>query len=154
MKADEEEANMQTLHDILLRFSGKYSLSVSTRLAARSSFIEDLQIGQASELPTLDLAFPVEGQWGTVGIRVSQRKEQIDAQLFANPDGTSHQDVRAQLERMICLDTDAKGLAEIVAPDKVIADLDNHVVTFAFERPNNWETVRSSFACSLVSHFV
>ena len=116
---------MQGSHEIPLRFSGEYSLSVSTRLAARSSFLEDLQIGQDAQFSTLDLAFPIEGQWGTVGVRVTQRNEQIlHAELLANPDDIANEEVGAQLERMLCLDTDAQGLAEIVARDKVVADLD------------------------------
>jgi DNA-3-methyladenine glycosylase II len=115
---------MQSQHQFRLRFSGTYSLSKSTRLAARSSFIEDMQIGQDPDLATLDVAFPVEGGWGTVGVRVTQQGDELYAYISANPQNTPIDDVRDQLERMLCLDTDARELASVVSRDKIVAELD------------------------------
>jgi 3-methyladenine DNA glycosylase/8-oxoguanine DNA glycosylase len=115
---------MHSQQQFLLRFSGAYSLSASTRLAARSSFIEDMQIGQDPDLPTLDVAFPVEGTWGTVGVRVTQQHDELRANILANPQDAPINDIREQLERMLCLDTEARDLATIVARDRVVAELD------------------------------
>jgi DNA-3-methyladenine glycosylase II len=111
---------MQNSNDLKLRFNGSFSLSTSVRVSAASSFVEDLQMDSDNAQPVLDLAFSVEGDWGTVGIRVAQHDTAVIAQVVANPGGTTNEAISAQLERMLSLDVDASRFGEIIANDKIV----------------------------------
>ena len=109
---------MATPHFLDLRFTGDYSLAASVTLAASASFVDKLSGGPDGEV--LDLAFLLEGSWHTVGVRLDQPEpQQMRAQVFANPGGASPDDIRAQLERMLCLDVDGAGFAAVTARDAV-----------------------------------
>ena len=105
-----------------LRFTGGYSLAASVALAASAAFVDKLYGGPTGEV--LDLAFPLEGSWRTVGVRLAQPdKQQVRAHVFANPDGAATADIRAQLERILCLDVDGVGFAAVAAHDQVVEEL-------------------------------
>ncbi|MBC7920967.1 MAG: DNA-3-methyladenine glycosylase 2 family protein [Ferruginibacter sp.] len=106
-----------------LRFTGDFSLAASVSLAASASFVEDLRGGQDGEAGVLDLAFPLEGSWSTVGVRVDQHNSRVRASVRANPDGATTDDIRAQLERILSLDVDGAGFADVAARDDVVAGL-------------------------------
>ena len=106
-----------------LRFNGEYSLEKSVLLAAGASFVEGLRGGQDGDAGFLDLAFPLEGSWQTVGVRISQPDEVIKVSVLANPDGAANHNIRAQLERILCLDVDAADYAAITDRDRVAAKL-------------------------------
>lgn len=105
---------------INLRFTGAFSLAASVSLAASASFVKSFPSSPAG---TLDLAFPLEGSWSTVGVRVDQHDGGVRASIFANPDGAAAEDVRAQVERILSLDSDGAGFAHIAARDDVILEL-------------------------------
>ena len=106
-----------------LRFNGEYSLKDSVSLAAGASFVEGLRGGQDGDGSSLDLAFPLEGSWQTVGMRISQADDVIKVSLLANPDGVANHDIRAQLERILSLDVDATDFAAISDRDRVAGKL-------------------------------
>ena len=105
---------------IALRFTGDFSLAASVSLAAGASFVEGSSGGVAG---ALDLAFPLDGSWSPVGVRVDQPDGGVRARVLANPAGATAEDVRAQLERILSLDVDGAGFAEVAARDEVVAAL-------------------------------
>ena len=109
-------------HEITLRFTGEFSLAASVSLAASASFVEGFSGGD--EAGALDLAFPLEGSWSPVGVRVCQHDDGgVRARVLANPGGATTDDVRAQLERILSLDVDGAGFADVAARDDVVAGL-------------------------------
>jgi len=114
---------MPSSHDIALRFTGDFSLAASVAMAASASFVEGLRGDQDGEAGLLDLAFPLEGSWSAVGVRVDQRDGGVRASVRANPGGATADDVRAQIERILSLDIDGAGFADVAARDDVVARL-------------------------------
>lgn len=112
---------MSSSNPIPLRFIGDYSLETSVSLAASAAFVDNMRAGPAGQV--LDLALLLEESWQTVGVRIDQPDSQVRAHVFANPDGASTDDIRAQLERMLSLDVDGTGLADVAARDRVFAGL-------------------------------
>ena len=112
---------MSTPQSFTLRFTGDYSLSASVTLAAGAAFVDKLYGGPADE--TLDLALLLEDSWHTVGVRVDQPQGQLRACVLANPGQAMTTDVRAQLERLLSLDTDGTDFAAVGVHDSVIAGL-------------------------------
>lgn len=112
---------MNPTNPIILRFTDDYSLEASVSLAASASFVDNLRPADGG--PVLDLAFPLEGSWRTVGVRIEQHHGEVRTHVFANPDGAPPDDIRAQLERMLSLDVDGAGLAAVAARDRVFAEL-------------------------------
>ena len=110
-----------TTNPITLRFTGDYSLEASVTLAATASFVERLRLTDGG--PVLDLALLLEGSWQTVGVRLDQPGKDVRAHVFANPDDATPDAICNQLERMLSLDVDGAGLANVAARDAVFADL-------------------------------
>lgn len=112
---------MDATNPITLRFTGDYSLEASVTLAASATFVADLR--PADSGPVLDLAFPLEGSWRTVGVRIEQYHGEVRAHVLANPDQATPDDIRTRLEHMLSLDMEGVGVAEVAARDAVFADL-------------------------------
>ena len=112
---------MATPHFLDLPFTGDYSLAASVALAASAAFVDPLHAGPAGDV--LDLALLLEGSWRTVGVRLDQPAKPVRAQVLANSDQAPADDIRAQLERMLCLDVDGAGFAAVAARDAVVAGL-------------------------------
>lgn len=96
-------------------------------LAASARFLEGFTPAQyrgsaAGEGParSLRLAFPVERDWGTAGIAVTQRD---DGTVVATSDGPAPPGLPEQLARMLSLDIDGSGFAAVAGGDPVVARL-------------------------------
>lgn len=111
---------------INLRFTGDYSLAASVSLAASAAFVDSLRNEPDGPAQVLDLAFPLEGAWSPVGVRVYQHPGGVYAHLLANPGQALTHDVRTTLERMLSLDVDGAGFADVAARDDVVAGLQRH----------------------------
>src|SRR6201989_416315 len=78
---------------------GPYSLAASIR------FLEGCTPASYSHAPdgVLELAFPAEGSWRTVGVRVSQAGEKVDAEIVSPdyPGAELVAEVRAPVERVL-----------------------------------------------------
>jgi DNA-3-methyladenine glycosylase II len=73
----------------------------------------------------LELAFPVEGRWETVGVQVRQEGELVTALVVSpsSPDPELITAVRAQVERILSLDVDGSGFPGVGSRDPVVAGL-------------------------------
>lgn len=132
--------------DIDLRFTGDYSMAASVSLAGRAAFVGS----PAGDDPgVLDLTFALEGSWATVSVRVHQDGGGVRASLLANPGGASREDVRAQLERILCLDVDGAGFADVAARDDVVAALRQR---FPGVRPVLLPTPYEAAARAIIGH--
>ncbi len=112
---------MSTPHPINLRFTGDYSLAASVALAASATFVDKLYGGPEGDV--LDLALLLEDSWLTVGVRLDQSAGQVRAHVLDNPGRAMTTDVRAQLERLLSLDTDGADFASVATRDPVVAAL-------------------------------
>jgi DNA-3-methyladenine glycosylase II len=98
-----------------LRARGPFSLAASAR------FSEEFPAGQGGgEDARLDLAFPADGSWTPVGVRVNA---DLEVDVVANPGGVPASRIRGQVERILALDVDGSGFAAIGSRDPVVAAL-------------------------------
>lgn len=73
----------------------------------------------------LELAFPVEGSWETVGIRVRQDSAGVTAEIVS-PEAPSRglvAEVRPQVERILSLDVDGSGFPAVGERDPVVGEV-------------------------------
>ena len=100
---------------------GPYSLAASIR------FLEGFTPASYSSAPdgVLELAFPAEGSWRTVGVRVSQAGEKVDAEIVspAHAGADLVAEVRSQVERILSLDVDGSGFPGVGELDPVVGEI-------------------------------
>jgi DNA-3-methyladenine glycosylase II len=74
---------------------------------------------------TLELAFPVEGTWETVGVQVEQTADGVRGKIRgpAAPKKALTEAVRKQVARILSLDIDGSEFAAVGKRDKVVAGL-------------------------------
>jgi hypothetical protein len=73
----------------------------------------------------LELAFPVEGSWETVGVRVRQDSAGVTAEIIS-PEAPSRglvAEVRPQVERILSLDVDGSGFPAVGERDPVVGEV-------------------------------
>jgi DNA-3-methyladenine glycosylase II len=96
-------------------------------LAASSRFLEGFTPASYSSAPdgVLELAFPAEGSWRTVGVRVSQAGEKVDAEIVSPADAGADlvAEVRSQVERILSLDVDGSGFPGVGELDPVVGEI-------------------------------
>lgn len=94
-------------------------------LAASARFVEGFPAGEGGGPDgRLDLAFPVERAWRTVGVRVSDDADVgLRAAVVANPGRVDLADIRTEVERILSLDVDGTGFAAIGKQDPVVRRL-------------------------------
>ena len=100
---------------------GPFSLAASTR------FLEGFTSASYSSPADsgLEFAFPAEGSWRTVGVRVSQAGDEVHAAIVspAEPGADLAADVRQQIERIFALDVDGSGFPAVGERDPVVGEL-------------------------------
>ncbi len=90
---------------------GPFSLAASIRFL--EGFTPASYGGSADDV--LELAFPVEGSWQTVGVRVRQDSDGVTAEIVS-PEAPSPglvAEVRPQVERILSLDVDGSGFPAV-----------------------------------------
>lgn len=104
----------------MLTPGGPFSLAASIRFL--EGFTPARYAGSAE--PVLRLAFPLDGRWTPVGLRVRQDADGVvHARAYSPGDPPDRDAVRAHLRRILSLDVDGAGLAEVGARDPVVAGL-------------------------------
>lgn len=106
---------------ITLDPSGTWSLVLSARAAARSAFVDPAH--EVDGAAVLDLAFPLDGSWHPVAVRVVQDGSGVSADVLANPSRVAHDQIGAEVARVLCLDGDGEAFDRIGRCDPVVADL-------------------------------
>jgi DNA-3-methyladenine glycosylase II len=100
---------------------GPYSLAASIR------FLEGFTPAWYSSPADsgLELAFPAEGSWRTVGVRVSQAGDEVNVAIVspAGPGADLAAEVRPQVERILALDVDGSGFPAVGERDPVAGEL-------------------------------
>ena len=114
---------MSTSDRIQLRFTGDYALADSVALGTRAAFVSGMRTASAGRPPILDLVFPVEGPWDTIGVTVHQTDVGVFADVVANPGKVSTSDIRDRLEHILALDVDGEGFRTLAQSDPVVAGL-------------------------------
>lgn len=134
-----------------LRFTGEYDFATSVSMAAAASFVEPLrEVGEGStSRRAVDLAFPLEGTWETVGVRVGEHGGGVRAEVLADPDRAAQADVRHQLRRVFSLDTDGEGFPAIGDGDPVVAGLQRR---FRGLRPVQYPSPYECAARAIIQH--
>ncbi|MBS2548582.1 DNA-3-methyladenine glycosylase 2 family protein [Catenulispora sp. NL8] len=75
--------------------------------------------------PALKLAFPIEGSWQTVGVRVREHAGGVRGEVLSPQPSEKKltEAVRAQVARILSLDVDGSGFPDVGRRDKVVAGL-------------------------------
>jgi DNA-3-methyladenine glycosylase II len=104
---------------------GPFSLAASIRFLEGFTPAAYAGPGTPAEDLALELAFPVEGSWQTVGVRVSQEGDQVTAVIVSpkSPDPELVEAVGAQVERILSLDVDGSAFAALGERDPVVGRL-------------------------------
>jgi len=97
-------------------------------LAASIAFLEGFTPASYGGAPAsvLELAFPVEGSWRTVGVRVRQDGDgAVTAEIVspADPGPDLIAEVRPQVERILSLDVDGSGFTAVGERDPVVGEV-------------------------------
>jgi DNA-3-methyladenine glycosylase II len=105
----------------VLTAQGPFSLAASTRFL--EGFTPAAFTGTVGQ--PLDLAFPAEGSWQTAGVRVGSHPDGAECEILhpAAPGPGLFAAVRAQVERILSLDTDGSGFPAVGERDPVVAGL-------------------------------
>jgi DNA-3-methyladenine glycosylase II len=124
-RTNHRKENSMTYSDpIKLHFTDDYALAESVALATRAAFISPMRKAPEAESGKfLDLVFPVDGSWNTIGVSVEQVNKEVIAHLAANPGDEPIASIRNQLEHILGLDIDGTGFARLGQKDEVIAAL-------------------------------
>ena len=126
-----------------LQARGPFSLAASRRFL--EGFAPAAYARQAGE--HLDLAFPVEGDWRTVAVRIVQPSA---GAVHVETAGEADLDaVRVQVERMLSLDVDASDFPTVGLRDPVVARLQQR---YAGLRPLGFSSPYDAAAWALISH--
>lgn len=132
---------------ISLRLRGAFSLARSVAVAARSAFVDPLREDCGTQ--ALDLAFPMDGSWHPLGVRVVQDADGLRAVVLANPSQAAEPTIRSEVERVLCLDLDGEAFARIGEVDPVVADLQQR---FAGLRPILFPSPYQAAARAIIGH--
>jgi DNA-3-methyladenine glycosylase II len=101
-----------------MRARGPYSLTAAAR------FTEGFPAGQGGgHNARLDLAFPAESDWTSVGVRVTADRTDLLADILANPGALPLGQIRSQVERILSLDVDGTDVPAVAERDPVVRDL-------------------------------
>jgi DNA-3-methyladenine glycosylase II len=101
-----------------MRARGPFSLTAAAR------FTEGFPAGQGGgDDARLDLAFPADGAWSPVGVRVTPYGADLTADVVANPGALPVEQIRGQVERILSLDTDGGGFLAVAERDPLVGDL-------------------------------
>jgi DNA-3-methyladenine glycosylase II len=96
-------------------------------LAASTKFLEGFTPAAYTESAdaVLELAFPVEGSWRTVGVRVRQDPAGVTAEIVSPGERGAElaAAVRAQVERILSLDVDGSGFSAVGERDPVVGEI-------------------------------
>lgn len=97
-------------------------------LAASIAFLEGFTPASYGGAPAsvLELAFPVEGSWRTVGVRVRQDDDGlVTAEVISPPDPGPDlmAEIRPQLERILSLDVDGSDFPAVGERDPVVGEV-------------------------------
>lgn len=118
-------------------------------LAASARFLEGFAPAgyRGGETGHLDLAFPVEGDWRTVAVRVEQRGDgAVEVEVVGEADVEA---VRAQVARILSLDVDGRGFPAVGERDPEVARLQRR---YPGLRPVTFWSPYEAAAWALISH--
>jgi DNA-3-methyladenine glycosylase II len=106
--------------DFTLTPAGPFSLAASTRFL--EGFAPAAYHGHTAG--HLDLAFPVDGDWRTVGVHLQQdaRSGAVAGEVVGDP-AVDREAVRAQVARILSLDVDGSGFPRVGRHDPVVGRL-------------------------------
>lgn len=130
---------------IALRHTGDYDLDLSVRSAGRAVFVDP------PAADGLELAFALDESWAPVAVRIEQLEPfgPVQATVLANPRRAHHDTIRDQLERILSLDPDGRGLARVAERDAVAAAL---IGRFRGLRPIAYSTPYEAAARTIIGH--
>lgn len=84
-------------------------------LTMASKFVKNFPAAQGGgDWPALDLAFPIEGSWQPVGVRIWQNGRKLQATMVHNPAGASDERVQAEAERILNVHAEYPGDLEAI----------------------------------------
>lgn len=102
---------------------GPFSLAASIQFL--EGFAPAAYSGPRVADPALELAFPMEGSWQTVGVRVRQQADEVTAEVVSPPEADAGlaRDLRPQVERILSVDVDGSDFPAVGERDPVAGEL-------------------------------
>ncbi len=140
---------------VRLRHTGIYSLIASASLAAEASFVGMPRTAEEGGALVVDLAFPMDGSWETVGVRVTQdHRHEVRARIVGvHTGGDAHElapeRIRDEVERILALDHDGAAFARLGEGDRVVGELQTR---FAGVRPVLYPSPYEAAARAIIMH--
>ncbi len=133
-----------TTNTFRMRARGPFSLTAAAR------FTEGFPAGQGGgDRARLDLAFPAEGSWATVGVRVTEDRDGLLGEIVANPGRLPRTDIQRQVERILSLDTDGTTFPDVGRRDPVVRDLQ---ARYPGLRPIQFHSPYEAAAWTIIGH--
>lgn len=119
-------------------------------LAAAARFSKGFPAGQGGrDDGRLNLAFPVEGDWTTVGVYISDDGADLTGIVVSNPGRADVAHIRSQVERILSLDADAAAFPALGQGDQVVARLQQR---YPGLRPVQFHTPYEAAAWAIIGH--
>jgi DNA-3-methyladenine glycosylase II len=102
---------------------GPFSLAASIQFL--EGFTPSAYSGPQVADPALELAFPMEGSWQSVGVRVRQQADEVTAEVVSPPEADAGlvRDLRPQVERILSVDVDGSDFPAVGERDPVAGEL-------------------------------
>jgi DNA-3-methyladenine glycosylase II len=116
-------------------------------LAAAARFTEGFPAGQGGGPGArLDLAFPADGDWTPLGVRVTA---DLGAGIVANSGAVPVPQIRGQVERILSLDVDGTGFPAVADRDPVVRNLQSR---YPGLRPVQFHSPYEAAAWAIIGH--
>jgi DNA-3-methyladenine glycosylase II len=114
---------MGVMETFIMTPRGPFSLAASIQFL--EGFTPAAYGGPRAAEPILELAFPMEGSWQTVGVLVRQDAGQVTAEVVSPPQPGADlvAQLRPQIERILSVDVDGSDFLEVGERDPVAGEL-------------------------------
>jgi DNA-3-methyladenine glycosylase II len=109
---------MSRLMHVSIHVDGPFSLAASTRFLEGFAPAGSYEVGTVAN--PLTIGFPVEGEWSTVAVSLTQSGDHLVAEVGGS---ASEPGVREQLARIFSLDVDGSGFPALGRADPVVDTL-------------------------------
>jgi len=127
-------------------------------LAASIQFLEGFTPAgysgpQAASDAVLELAFPMEGSWQSVGVRVRQQADVVTAEVVSPPtaDAGLVRELRPQVERILSVDVDGSDFPAVGERDPVAGELQRR---YPGLRPVGFWSPYEAAAWTIIGHSI
>lgn len=119
-------------------------------LAASSRFVMNFPVGQGGEdTAALNLAFALDRSWQPVGVRITEERSTLKAEIVSNPYAAASEAISSDLARILNLGVDHDPFVAIGGHDPIVEHLRHR---YAGLRPVQFPTPWEAAAWAIIGH--